>query len=139
MRSGFMRDDRGRFRAVRIVGMTIGGLVLATLLAVGLGWLVQWLWNHLMTELFKLPAITYWQAVGLFLLGKLLFGGHPGGHPGHSAHRHMHKQYDRWHRCGRGWEADSWGEHEHFHAFWETEGKAAFHDYLEKLKSNGQV
>jgi len=68
MHSRFMRDDRGRFRAGRIIGVTVGGLVLATLLAVGLGWLVQWLWNNLMTMLFKLPAITYWQAVGLFLL-----------------------------------------------------------------------
>jgi hypothetical protein len=139
MHSRFMRDDRGRFRAGRIIGVTVGGLVLATLLAVGLGWLVQWLWNNLMTVLFKLPAITYWQAVGLFLLGKLLFGGHPGGHPGHHAHKHAHAHYARWQRCGRGCEEEVSQDHEQFQAFWENEGKTAFQAYLEKLKRSEQV
>ena len=40
------------------------------------------LWNALMPSLFALRAITYWQALGLFLLSKILFGGFrpsPGG------------------------------------------------------------
>lgn len=133
MHGNFVRDDRGHFRVVRIVGVTLGGLVLATLLAVGLGWLVQWLWNHLMTVLFKLPAITYWQAVGLFLLGKLLFGTPGHGHPGHHGHRH---HPERWHRCRRGWEEETAREHDCFHDFWEAEGKAAFQQYLEKVKKS---
>lgn len=43
--------------------------------------LLQFLWNHLMPEIFGLKSISYWQALGLFVLSKLLFGrgfGKPG-------------------------------------------------------------
>jgi hypothetical protein len=36
--------------------------------------IVMLLWNWLMPGLFGLPSITYWQALGLLLLCKLLFG-----------------------------------------------------------------
>lgn len=44
--------------------------------------LLQYLWNTVMIEVFDLNAITYWQAFGLFVISKLLFGkgfGKPGG------------------------------------------------------------
>ncbi|MBK7967275.1 MAG: hypothetical protein IPK10_19690 [Bacteroidetes bacterium] len=50
----------------------IVGIVLLVALV---GWLVQFLWNHLMTEIFNLPFISIWQAYGLLLLSKILFGG----------------------------------------------------------------
>jgi len=38
------------------------------------------LWNWLMPEIFKLPVITFWQAVGLLFLSHILLrGGHLGG------------------------------------------------------------
>ncbi|WP_185212524.1 hypothetical protein [Sphingobacterium mizutaii] len=43
--------------------------------------LLQFLWNKLMPEIFGLKTIDYWQALGLFILSKLLFGrgfGKPG-------------------------------------------------------------
>jgi hypothetical protein len=131
MHGHFMHDERGRFRVVRIVGVTLGGLTLAVLLAIGLGWLVQYLWNNTLVVLFKLPLITYWQAVGLFLLGKLLFGGVGHGFHGHHGPRHQGRH---WHRCGRGGEATAGLGHEHFQDFWEAEGKAAFEEYLKKMK-----
>lgn len=33
------------------------------------------LWNELMTLIFHLPTITFWQALGLLILGRLFFGG----------------------------------------------------------------
>ena len=36
--------------------------------------LVMWLWNWLMPVLFGLHAISYWQALGLLVLSKILFG-----------------------------------------------------------------
>jgi hypothetical protein len=33
------------------------------------------LWNALMPELFGLPVLNYWQAVGILLLARILFGG----------------------------------------------------------------
>ena len=40
-----------------------------------IGGIVMLLWNWLIPSLFHLSAITYWQAMGLFLLSKILFGG----------------------------------------------------------------
>lgn len=45
------------------------------------------LWNWLVPALFSGPQITYWQAIGLLVLSRLLFGFHPRGH---------------WHHRGRG-------------------------------------
>lgn len=61
--------------------------VLLIVVAAGavLGFVTMHLWNWLMPALFGLPAISVWQALGLFVLGKLLFGGfhrHHGGRPG---------------------------------------------------------
>ena len=39
------------------------------------GLIVVVLWNALMPEIFGLPSIGYWQAVGLLVLSRLLFGG----------------------------------------------------------------
>jgi hypothetical protein len=36
---------------------------------------VMLLWNMLMTRIFGLPVLNYWQAVGLLILARLLFGG----------------------------------------------------------------
>jgi hypothetical protein len=62
-------------------------LVIAVLALVGL--VVMLLWNALVPELFRAPALGYWQAVGLLLLSRLLFGGLRGraGWRGHSHHR----------------------------------------------------
>ncbi|HUP04282.1 MAG TPA: hypothetical protein VMU19_09850 [Bryobacteraceae bacterium] len=51
---------------------------LAVLAFAVFGFVVMLLWNWLMPALFALPRIGYWQAWGLLLLCKLLFGGfHP--------------------------------------------------------------
>ena len=55
-------------------------LVFVLLASVVFGFIVQGLWNWLMPALFGLHVITFWQALGLFLLSKILFGGfHRGG------------------------------------------------------------
>lgn len=53
-------------------------IVMFTALAISLallfGYPVMLLWNWIMPDLFKLPLITFWQAVGLVVLSRLLFG-----------------------------------------------------------------
>jgi hypothetical protein len=66
----------------------------AIVLIAVLGFVVMSLWNSLMPPLFGLHLINFWQAVGLLLLSKILFGGFRGG-PG----RHMywrHRMRERW-------------------------------------------
>ncbi len=55
---------------------------------------VMRLWNWLMPPIFGWHVINFWQAVGLLVLSKILFGGFKGG-PG----RHMfwrHRMAERW-------------------------------------------
>ncbi|MGA8539379.1 MAG: hypothetical protein WB566_07755 [Terriglobales bacterium] len=81
-------------RTTRIVKIVMAVVVLLPLLIVVLGYLVMSLWNWLTPALFGWHAITFWQAVGLLLLSKILFGGVRGG-PG----RRMHwrgRMRERW-------------------------------------------
>lgn len=49
----------------------------------------MWLWNWLMPAVFGLPALTFWQAVGLLVLCRLLVGNVGfGGHHHHHGHGH---------------------------------------------------
>ena len=51
-------------------------LVVVTLAvqALFLAFPTMWLWNGLLPEMFGLPAVTFWQALGLCLLARFLFG-----------------------------------------------------------------
>jgi hypothetical protein len=70
---------------IRLFGI---GLVITIFIA-GFGNAVLYLWNALMPELFGLPSLTFWQAVGLLCLSWCLFGswrGLPGWRVGHARH-----------------------------------------------------
>lgn len=54
-------------------------IVLGIIFLCAIGFSVQFLWNWLIPELFHGPLITFWQAIGLCLLGKLVFGWHGNG------------------------------------------------------------
>ena len=56
--------------------------------------ITMWLWNWLMPEIFKLPAITFWQSAGLLVLTHILF---KGGHLRHSGRSHWKKRKIREH------------------------------------------
>jgi Ca2+/H+ antiporter, TMEM165/GDT1 family len=79
--------------------------VFAVLFAAIFGWVVMSLWNWLMPTLFGWHVITYWQALGLLILSKILFGGFR-GRPGH------HMQWRR--RMMERWEQMSPEEREKF-------------------------
>lgn len=58
-------------------------IILAVAFFVALaGFVVMYLWNWLMPYLFNLPTVSFAQALGLFILSKLLLGGFRGGGPG---------------------------------------------------------
>lgn len=59
--------------------------VLGVAAVIGFTFVVMWLWNWLVPELFNGPVIAYWQTLGLLVLSKILFSGIGGGgskHPG---------------------------------------------------------
>lgn len=71
-------------------GMWAGKILLMIVIfigvAIGFGMATMYLWNWLVPALFAGPVITFWQAIGLLALSKLLFWGfgkgghHKGGH-----------------------------------------------------------
>jgi len=59
---------------------------------IGLGFATLYLWNWLVPELFNGPLITIWQAFGLIILSKILFGSFKGKH-NCSMHKGMQKNW----------------------------------------------
>ena len=64
-------------RAARIAIMAAAAVVFVPAFLALFGAVTMWLWNWLMPAIFKLPAIGFWQAVGILVLSHILFkGGH---------------------------------------------------------------
>ena len=79
-----------RYRFVR--GLKF--VLFAALFVTVFGFVVMSLWNWLMPALFGWHLINFWQAVGVLVLSKILFGGFR-GHPG----RHLYwrrRMLERW-------------------------------------------
>ncbi|MBK9729956.1 MAG: hypothetical protein IPO83_01500 [Chitinophagaceae bacterium] len=62
---------------------------LFVLIGAAMTYLVMTLWNWLMPVVFGLSVITFWQALGILLLSKLIFGFGRGGW-GHKGHYTQH-------------------------------------------------
>ena len=79
---------RNRFaRAARFILFAVVGTFV-------LSFVIMSLWNWLMPALFGWHLINFWQAVGVLVLSKILFGGFR-GHPG----RHLYwrrRMMERW-------------------------------------------
>jgi hypothetical protein len=58
------------------------------------GFVVMSLWNWIGPAVFGLRSITFWQALGVLILSKILFGGFHGG-AGHGGHWRR-RMKDRW-------------------------------------------
>jgi hypothetical protein len=58
---------------------------------------VMLLWNWLAPALFGFPTITFWQALGLLALCRILFGGFGlgGGSPRSSSRRRMRERWEQ--------------------------------------------
>jgi hypothetical protein len=106
--------SHGRPKWVGIVLLVIGGLAAAVALGFVFGAVVMWLWNTLMPTLFGLKLITYWQGVGLVILGRLLLGS-------------FGANFEQHHKEGRQGRCKDRGD---YNAWWKDEGQQAFAAYL---------
>jgi hypothetical protein len=72
-------------------------IALFATIAVGVvSFVVMSLWNALMPGLFSVKAISFWQALGLLVLSKLLFGGfRPSGGGGGHWRRRMAERWEQ--------------------------------------------
>ena len=128
-------------KVARITGWVIVGVFVACLFALLFGLLVRWLWGVTLTPLFHLPQPSYWQAVGLIILCKLLFTGigHPRKDSDHSfGHGKWHDRFEGHYERDHS-DVNRMNSHEnhmgYYRDFWEKEGKKAFEDYLDRRTS----
>ena len=75
-------------------GIKIG--MIAVVAVAAFGFIVMSLWNWLVTEVFGAHTITFWQALGILVLSKILFGGFR-GRPGGGGHwrRRMRERWEQ--------------------------------------------
>ena len=101
-------------KAQWIARRVIGGIAMFAVATLLLGTVLMLLWNAVVPDVFRGPAITFWQAIGLFILTRILF--HGMGH-GRWGHRWRH---DRWkHRMDERMSAMAPEEREKFRKRWE--------------------
>lgn len=112
------------YRIYKIISYIAGGLVLAIVLGLLFGFLVQFLWNETIAQMFNVSPITFWQAFGLFFLAKIFFG-FGGGSSSASSSNWRTKKRDK----KRADDAELIDD-ESFRRYWQQEGKAAYEAFL---------
>ena len=75
------------FRGIKILAIVAVAVTVFSFVVMGL-------WNRLIPAIFGLHAITFWQALGLLILSKILFGGFH-GRPGFGGHWRQ-RMMERW-------------------------------------------
>jgi hypothetical protein len=84
----------------RVVVHVVFGFAVAVLIALAFGCFVMLLWNGVLPQVTAAHPISYWQAVGLLVLARILVGGlkgHGGCH-GHDLRPggRSWREYDQW-------------------------------------------
>lgn len=121
MSNFFTHKMRGKSPG-EIVGIVIFGILGITALITLCGYVIMWLWNGLMPEIFGLTTLTFWQAIGMFALAKILLGGGFGGKSSSSnnkskscKNKEVKRDFSKW---------------KHYDEFWEEQGNKAYEDFL---------
>ena len=106
-------------------------VLIASVLFLLANYVLMRLWNWLMPDLFGLATINYWQALGIFIIAKLLFGfGGGGKSKGESRRKKNHKSSHKCSSLRR--DFDEW---KHYDQFWKEEGEEAYKAYIERIKN----
>jgi hypothetical protein len=79
-----MDTNKRRKKLLLIAPFAILGILVFVSLG---GWMVKTLWNWLLPTIFGLPQVTFWQALGLLVLSRILFSGLPIGGRGRGGFR----------------------------------------------------
>lgn len=108
--------------------------VIFFLLLFGYGFML--LWNWLMPDVFGLPILSYWKAVGILVMAKLLFGNFEGkGHKKSTKKSYKRFKSRRWDNC-----KGDFSKWELYDDFWKEEGENAFNEFVErKQQANNDI
>ena len=126
---------RGKSPA-KVAAMVIFGIIGIAGLGILFGFIIMWLWNWLMPEIFGLTTLTFWQAVGIFILLKILLGGIGGHSGGKKDHSSKHSKSS----C-RNESKNEFYKWKHYDKFWKEEGDQAYKEYVERMdkQNNDEV
>ena len=109
-------------------------IIAAIIFVLLFGYIVMWLWNWLMPDVLGLTSITYWQAVGILALSKILFGSFGNNRSGKKGRKFKN-------RCspssGEPIESD-FTKWKYYEKFWEEEGKDAYHAFITRQEETKQ-
>jgi hypothetical protein len=120
-------DNPKERRAQKIALWTVVGLAGAVVFGLLFGFLIQFLWNATLAEMFDIPKLSFWQAIGLFVLAKLFFGFGAGGR-GSSRRRKGKRRQDR-ELVAESEDVTELADDETFKRFWREEGKASYESF----------
>ena len=102
-------------------------IILGLAIAFLVGYIVMRLWNWLMPELFGLSEVSYWQAVGILIFAKIIFGFGGGDGPGK---RSKSKKRGGANKCTP--LRKDFSDWKHYDEFWAAEGEQAYEAYLQR-------
>ena len=122
--------ERFVYKAFKILFMIIAAI--AFILLFGYGFML--LWNWLMPEVFGLTCLNYWQAVGILVMAKLLFGSFD-GHNSKKDSKNRGKHFKNRMRDTCKKDFSKW---ELYDEFWKEEGANAFEAYVNKNQEDKQ-
>ncbi len=92
------------------------------------------LYNSLMPDLFGLPEIDYWKAVGILVLSKIIFGF--GGGNSHNKHKKTKKRFNV-NACSS--MRKDFSQWKYYDEYWENEGEQAYKSYVDRNHSIDKV
>lgn len=130
------------FKVLKFIGFIILGAIGAAAFAFIFGYLIMLLWNWLMPELFGLTIITFWQAVGIAFLARLIFGGGKHSHNSDHSSKHpakrefmRHWKKERNEHIKNGHKCGDW---RYFDDYWKEEGEKSYSDFISRKKNENK-
>ena len=139
-------EKKVAWKVLKIIGMVILGIGVCVLF----GFVVMWLWNGLMPAIFGLTKLTYWQAVGILILAKIIFGGfgmndsgsHKKSKKGtirHEIKKEIKKEFEKEFEKDRAKDSKEHSDYdEMYESWWETQGEKSFDEYMKNLNKDGE-
>ena len=125
---------------MRVIGLIVSGVALAGIFAFIFGYFVMLLWNWLMPDIFGLTEINYWQAFGIIILARLIFGILGGHKKPHDDDHHHEMYFKNWVKNGippwRHKKPQNFRKWKYYNDFWNEKGKEAFDKYIKSKEKN---
>lgn len=124
-------------KGLRLVIWILLGITFFTTMVFVFGWVIQLLWNATIADMFGLPAITYWQSVGIFILAKILFGFGIAGRKSTQGRGKKHNNdIDRNQKESENEGISDLSNEESFQKFWLQDGRQAYEEFKHNHGAN---